>query len=158
MRALLRYVRVPSYSVFTLLTSHSLVVFHTGEYTQYCVVHVRTTEPGCLSYRHPSRVLTNRLILSLIITIKSHTCKTPPFKLSSSVWASSDAFLLIQEVPSQQITHSMHSLKFSTCWSLLLVPFPNRHATLPPSGKPTFYFIVLFHAFSCFWCFLKEKK
>jgi len=26
------------------------------------------------------------------------------------------------------------------------------------SGKPTFYFIVLFHAFSCFWCFLKEKK
>jgi len=26
------------------------------------------------------------------------------------------------------------------------------------SGKPTFYFIVLFHAFLCFWCFLKEKK
>jgi len=30
----------------------------------------------------------------------------------------------------------------------------NYHA----SGKPTFYFIMLFHAFSCFWCFLKEKK
>ncbi len=26
------------------------------------------------------------------------------------------------------------------------------------SGKPTFYFIMLYHAFSCFWCFLKEKK
>src|SRR5882762_7463279 len=45
-------------------------------HTQYCVVHVHTTEPGCLSYRHPSRMLTNRLILSLIITIKSHTCKS----------------------------------------------------------------------------------
>src|SRR6266403_5652028 len=26
------------------------------------------------------------------------------------------------------------------------------------SGKPTFYFIVLFHAFLCFLCFLKEKR
>ena|SRR6266404_3833553 len=29
---------------------------------------------------------------------------------------------------------------------------------IPLSGKPTFYFFMLFHAFLCFLCFLKEKK
>ena len=79
--------------------------------------------------------------MSTLCTLSS--CPIPaelpplPFKLSSSAQASSDAFLSIQEVPSQRITHSTRGLKFSTHRSLLLVPFPHRHAALPRPARST---------------------
>src|SRR6266404_3999853 len=51
-------------------------------------------------------VNTHTLVLTIFLLVPSLFVLPPPLKLSSSTRASSDAFLPIQEVPSQRTTHS----------------------------------------------------
>src|SRR6266404_4650456 len=76
--------------------------------------HIRTLAITFTSPLPLPCVDTHTLMLAIFLLVLSLFVLPPPSKLSSSVRASSDAFLPIQEVPSQRTTHSVRGLKFST--------------------------------------------